>query len=468
MTSTSVKDVSTVMQAMPTNASVNVTKASEGGFKEVLDRQTGQNKPEEVTQPKKDVDRKEIEPGKKTPEEAVKVPEEKEAEVVKDSAKEPEKLEEMDEKAVEQAMEVLQTAAGELITQIAETFDMSVEEVNAALEQLGMEPMDVLQTDKLGNLLLELGGAEDSLALLTNEGLYQDFKAVMNVQSNILTESAETLGVDEDRLEQMIGEMKNVAMTSVEEVPVEVETKMPVIEVSESDEISLQSTEDGDDVTVMATKDTQSITDGTQIQETRESKGDTNHNSDGSRQAQEGNVILQQTQDANPVMQSGQSTTESFVSNMETQDIMRQIMDYMKIQIKPDMSNLEMQLHPASLGTLQIQVASKGGVLTAQFVTENEAVKAVLESQMVQLKENFAQQGVKVEAIEVTVQTHQFESNLEQGRGREQEMPERRNRTRRINLDGSLMADDMEDLNEEEMLAAQMMSANGTTVDYIA
>lgn len=467
MTSTSVKDVSTVMQAMPTNASVNVAKTSEGGFKEVLDRQTGQNKPEEITQPKKDVDRKEIEPGKKTPEESVKVPEE-ETEAVKDTAKEPEKFEEMDEKAVEQAMEVLQTAAIELITQIAETFGMSVEEVNAALEQLDMEPMDVLQTDSLGNLLLEIGGAEDSLALLTNEELYQDFKAVMNMQSNILTESAEVLEVDADRLEQMIGEMKNVAMTSVEEVPVEVETKMPVIEVSESDEISIQSTEDGDDVTVMATKDVQSITDDTQVQETRESKGDTNHNSDGSRQAQEGNVVLQQTQDVNPIMQSGQTTTESFVSNMETQDIMRQIMDYMKIQIKPDMSNLEMQLHPASLGTLQIQVASKGGVLTAQFITENEAVKAVLESQMVQLKENFAQQGVKVEAIEVTVQTHQFESNLEQGRGREQEMPERRNRTRRINLDGSLMADDMEDLNEEEMLAAQMMSANGTTVDYIA
>ena len=166
-----------------------------------------------------------------------------------------------------------------------------------------------------------------------------------------------------------------------------------------------------------------------------------------------------------PEMNAVQSDT---MWSVDTQDIMRQIMDYMRIQVKPDMSNLEMQLHPESLGTLQIQVSSKGGVVTANFITQNEAVKAALESQMIQLKESFAEQGVKVEAVEVTVQTHQFEQNLEQGRGRQSSEPDKKSKTRRIQLNGDLTMETLEELEEDEQLAAQMMAANGNTVDYTA
>ena len=138
----------------------------------------------------------------------------------------------------------------------------------------------------------------------------------------------------------------------------------------------------------------------------------------------------------------------------------------MKLQVKPDVSDVEMQLHPQSLGTLQIHVASKGGVLTANFVTQNETVKAALESQMVQLQESFEEQGIKVNAIEVTVQTHEFERNQEQGRGdgRNQE-PTRKSRVRRINLNDLTISEEME---QEDALAADMMAAGGNTVDYTA
>ncbi|MDE6641475.1 MAG: flagellar hook-length control protein FliK, partial [Acetatifactor sp.] len=166
-----------------------------------------------------------------------------------------------------------------------------------------------------------------------------------------------------------------------------------------------------------------------------------------------------------PQVQQADRTESAW--DTDTQNIMRQIMDYMKVNLKADMSTMEMQLHPASLGTLQVQIASKGGVVTANFITQNEAVKAALESQMVQLQERFEEQGVKVEAIEVTVQTHQFEQNLEQGRrggGQEQESA-KKGRVRRINLNDSLLPEDME---EEDALAKDIMIANGNTVDYTA
>ena len=137
----------------------------------------------------------------------------------------------------------------------------------------------------------------------------------------------------------------------------------------------------------------------------------------------------------------------------------------MKIQIKPGVSSIEMQLHPESLGTVHVQVISKGGAVTAHFVTQNETVKAALESQMVQLKESFSEQGVKIEAVEVTVQTHQFERNLEQGRGRQQEENHPKNRSRRINLNDAF---DMQEMDEEEMLEADMMAATGSTVNFTA
>ena len=142
---------------------------------------------------------------------------------------------------------------------------------------------------------------------------------------------------------------------------------------------------------------------------------------------------------------------------------MNQIMDYMKLQFGSDTTSLEMQLHPASLGTLHIQLESKGGMVTANFITQNEAVKAALESQIVQLQESFEAQGVRIEAIEVTVQTHEFERNLEQGRGREQQEPQKKNRSRRINLIDPLAT---EGLDEEETLAAEVRAAGGSTVEY--
>ncbi len=89
---------------------------------------------------------------------------------------------------------------------------------------------------------------------------------------------------------------------------------------------------------------------------------------------------------------------------------------------------------------------------------------------MVQLKESFEEQGVKVEAIEVTVQTHQFEQNLEQGRGRQpQETAEgKRPRARRLSLDSVEDAQLAEEMEPEDRLAVEMMAANGGTVDFTA
>ena len=122
------------------------------------------------------------------------------------------------------------------------------------------------------------------------------------------------------------------------------------------------------------------------VQNTQEEKTKDSGNRHESQTAgQQGNLLLQNLKEENFLSGLQQASQTEGTQTTDTQDIMRQIMDYMKVSVKADSSDLEMQLHPQSLGTLHVQVASKNGVVTANFITQNETVKAALESQMVQL-----------------------------------------------------------------------------------
>jgi len=70
-----------------------------------------------------------------------------------------------------------------------------------------------------------------------------------------------------------------------------------------------------------------------------------------------------------------------------------------------------MQLNPEHLGKVSIEVVSKEGTLTAKIMAETEAAKQSIESNLNVLKENFANQGLKVENVEVTIASHSFEEN---------------------------------------------------------
>ena len=164
-------------------------------------------------------------------------------------------------------------------------------------------------------------------------------------------------------------------------------------------------------------------------------------------------------------VQSASEVQTTSYAAAETENIMRQIMDHMQLQLNADSTEVNMQLQPESLGTLQIRISAKEGIMTAQFTTASETVKSVLEAQMIQLQQQFDQQNIKVEAIEVTVQAHAFESALEKGNeNQEQQEASKKNRTRRIDLN---LFDDSQDLEAEEKLLAEMMEVNGNTVDYL-
>ena len=327
------------------------------------------------------------------------------------------KAEDSDAKDLEKVQEVLGTIVQNLIGQITDTFSVSEEELQGVMDELGMTETDLMDPVQLNELLMAVSGAEDSFALLTDEGLYGNVKSILDLQKDLTAERSQS------------------------------DVELPTVEQEPEEKIQAP------------------------VQNTQEEKTKDSGNRHESQTAgQQGNLLLQNLKEENFLSGLQQASQTEGTQTTDTQDIMRQIMDYMKVSVKADSSDLEMQLHPQSLGTLHVQVASKNGVVTANFITQNETVKAALESQMVQLKESFAEQGVKVEAIEVTVQTHPFEQNLEQGRGNQSDQESgagvSRRRTRRINLNTAFAEDEPQ--TEEDRIAADIMSANGNTVDFTA
>ena len=364
----------------------------------------------------------------------------------------------MDAKDLEKIQEVIGAVVQNLVQQIADTFSVSEEELQGIMDDLGMTEMDLADPVQLSELLMTVSGAQDSFALLTDENLYNDVKGIMNLQKELAGQAQEELQVTPEQWQEIIPRiLRETKAEPVITVEVEAENTDVAKPLSNAEQI-------------MAAEQETQTKEAVPVQGAQEEKAkDSGNKQENTSGGQQGNLLLQNLKQDSFLSGLQQAAQSGEAQTTDTQDIMRQIMDYMKVSVKADSSDLEMQLHPQSLGTLHVQVASKNGVVTANFITENETVKAALESQMVQLKESFAEQGVKVEAIEVTVQTHQFEQNLEQGRGNsnnETEPGVGRKRTRRINLNVPLSEDEPE--TEEERLAADMMSANGNTVDFTA
>ncbi len=470
MTSTPVKSAGLGLNGlMPSGAGPRVS--ADGGFQAVWNNQAGKQA-DSAEQPQ------ESQTVKKTPGDSLKARDEHRVRTEKrEPSRDVEERTDIPEEKLEEAVEILGAAAVQMIEEVAEVLGVEPAEVQEILTELGLEQADVLTTEGLGSLILAVAGEESPQALLTNEELYGSYQELMGRLTDILRECGDTLEVSPEQLIHMVKqELPPPVETAEAPEPITVEVvrewKTPEENVDRVPEENRETVKPEEEKPAAERPVEQRPMEEKPAEQPREGRdAGENHNrrenqhENGREQGM--NLFPQSLKAQQPEMQVQQTYSTESAWDADTQNIMRQIMDYMKVNIKADMSTMEMQLHPASLGTVQVQIAARGGAVTASFITQNEAVKAAIESQVVQLQEQFQEQGVKVEAIEVTVQTHQFEQNLEQGRrgsGQEQE-PARKGRTRRISLEDAIPGEEMA---EEDLLAKDIMIANGNTVDYTA
>lgn len=377
--------------------------------------------------------------------------------------------------------EDVETAAAELVEEVSNVMDIPLEKVEEAMEILGLTAVDLFDPANLKQLLLTLTDSADELTLVTDETLYGNLQELFQTANDTLGTLQEELGLDADELKALLSEI-----SAEEKQPVE--TQEPVMTpVAEKPEVSVEGMKD---YAVTVEKDGGTVQVKVTVDDASGQKHVSEQMTDTAKPEVEPFAKKENAADTGKgESDAGQNAGHTFLQNLtghteeveapverpvytqpETNQIMDQIVEYMKINIKPETQELEMQLHPASLGTVHVQLAAKDGVITAQFAAQNETVKAVLETQMIQLKEQFEEQGIKVEAVEVTVANHAYGEQF----GNEQEAADQENgnakkNARRISLNLDEMDEEgLEELDDSERIAVEMMQANGNTVDYMA
>lgn len=377
---------------------------------------------------------------------------------------------------------------------IKDELDVTDEQIEKAMEDLGLQFLDLTDQSNLAALVTKLSGSEDSASLLVSDAFPQIVLKVNDLAGGL----QEDLGISMEDLQQMA----ELVTTDVEEAGTTDNLHEPA-KATEGTEETMQKTEDVKD-TVVAEEATEQVeipteetieptkTDETDELVTAGSKDVTTEKQTDQGQEdatdQDTDAFLKQqtkteihpTQDLTP-MQAESPITE-FASHMEptvelptgesvsVQSIIDQIVEASHTTMDGDKTTVEMLLHPEGLGKVLMEVTEENGQVRAHIYTQNEQVKEALENQMFQLKEQMNQSQTKVQSVEISVGTHEFERNLEAGQQDQEQGQEGQNqrpkKMRNLNMND---LDDLQGLmTQEEELVTKMMRDQGNTVNYTA
>lgn len=426
----------------------------------------------------------------------------------------------VDKDAKEAAESAVDKYEGKVRKELTEKLGISDEDLNQALETLGLNISDLMQPQNLVAVIGELTGNQDSLSMLLDEnisalitemnGFVQDLTKEVgmdvpnilaltemddsNANPEVLVSQLEELGISveeltpetistlpeeiQKKIQEMIPEKMDGTVVKEEQAATVLgETKETLAEVAEPETTAV---EDGVSETTVEITNTSSETEDQSTKNGTDSSAEEllNRSIEQREQPQVAMNASASTTTFDQTITSVQSETSSAsTSQIDVQRMITDIVDQAKVTITEEVKTMEMVLNPEHLGKLFMEVSTKDGQISAKIYTENEAVKTALENQLVVFKENMNQQGMKIDAVEVSVGTHEFERNLEERASDEerrdaenfmqQEQNNQKNgRMRNIDLNN---LDNLQGLmSEEEQLVAQIMKDNGNSVDYMA
>lgn len=314
------------------------------------------------------------------------------------------------EAMVEQAMVILQ-----------EVFGVSESDMKDILEQLGMEIKDLLfqvqdgmvkpvNVDMLKQLVMGVHGIEDQAAFITNGTLNQELTMLTEqltvvVAKGLSVMPEELQNMDQNLMLDFAEQFQKMAETIDADVaPQDIEVLKQDVKVAEEIQTEVQDAvvNAPDKITVTVETETSS---GQQsfanMEQTTAQTSQTTEVTTDAQTVQENALNLFTERLEQAFAQNGVEEVQS--SERLMTEIVEQVVTKIRIRVMPETTSMDLQLNPENLGRVNLHVASTNGVATAVLTVENQFVKEALESQLVMLKENFNEQGLKVEDVEVTV-----------------------------------------------------------------
>ena len=140
---------------------------------------------------------------------------------------------------------------------------------------------------------------------------------------------------------------------------------------------------------------------------------DSSHNADTSSVAganfQQFNMV-NEAENTQQVQQPQQANTDY--------NIPKQIVEQARLIKAGENTEMVMKLNPEHLGQLSLKVSINGnGGVTATFHSDSATVRGIIETSMIQLKNELAEQGLKVDRIEVSAQLPNEQMPQDMGQG---------------------------------------------------
>lgn len=369
----------------------------------------------------------------------------------------------------EELQEAINEAGEEIVSQIAETFDISEEEIVDAMQILGLMAVDLLDPANLTQLVTEIQGQGEVIDLITDSDIYTSLQDLMEGAESMKSGLMNEFDLSEEELQTAIEYAKQDFGAALENAADETAKSLNDQELSETFGKEIDADKLNASVSEAITSsemEERPIVIETDNRNSGENKGNLQS------EAQSTNLFNQVMNNiADAATEVDTSTLYSYTDRTQMEDIIRQITERITISQSQTDTSIEMQLHPASLGHVNILLTSGKDGIVAKFTAQNEIVKEAVEAQMAQLQQKFNEQGIKVTSVEVTIASHGFEQNLDQQgdrQPREASQDKKVKGLRRINL-SELSDDEMaEPETEAERIAVSMMEANGSTVDFSA
>lgn len=349
-------------------------------------------------------------------------------------------------------------AVSDIKDKIKETMDVSDEDIENAMEQLGIGIVDLLDPQSVTDLVIALSGNSDSLEFLTDASAVANLEDIINTVDEVTQNLTETYNIDITSVKDIVKDFEN---DSDEAVASEQSVNKQITDYQDDKQNEKAVTED--------TKEsiTDVIAEKTEVKSEAAFTDEKKNDSDTHLQDKNNDGIEKITSDMTQSIQKAFSEVVDETSAVNEVDIVRQVVEQIKVTTTQQLSSIEVMLNPENLGKVHVAVTAKQGIVTAQLTAQNEQVKAALENQMTALKEQFNNQGVKVEAVEITVQSHGFESeqNLE-GNNSNQAQQEKKSH-RKLDL-SSLEGLDESDMTSEEIRAKDAIVNGNSSVEYSA
>ena len=333
---------------------------------------------------------------------------------------------------------------------IKEEFDVSDEDIKVAMELLWLTALDLLSTAKVAELIEQLTGT-DALTLITNEDMMQSFNNIINVVDEANADIAGMLGVKTEEVGIVLGQNDIAPVVNSEDT-------------AKQDNVKESDAKNADDNINQTVDNQESLSEVLAKKITTESDGKAKNNMSESNEAN--NKVTYADVADNMIS----NITDTFadiitedISTVKEADIVNQVIDSVKLMASRELTSMEVMLNPEHLGSVHITVTARNGIVSAQIAAQNEQVKTALENQMVTLREQFESQGLKVDAVEITVMAHSFEAGQNFGQS-ESERKQGESKVHR-KLDLSSFDDELE---EDLESTAPAPKAEGSSVEYLA